>query len=167
MSAAATDGNGMSGCYTATVRRLNWQSHRTSCVTPSHATDEPACRCQLSKLMGHAQVTTTQIYPPAQTKLAAAYQTAMAQLSSRRRPTPEPRRLAPAVAVLPSPPSCGPGRPADEAPIEIHAHCLAYYEHCRPTWNPPTAHSADSLLYSLEGFWRWQSAQRPISRLVS
>jgi site-specific recombinase XerD len=125
----------------------------------------------LSKLMGHAQVTTTQIYTAgADPKLAAAYQTAMAQLSQ---PAPAlapepPAASAPQLAVLPLPlpPLPDLARRLTEAPIEIRAHCLAYYEHCRPTWNPRRRrHSADSLLYSLEGFWRWQSAQRPISQL--
>ncbi len=125
----------------------------------------------LSKLMGHAQVTTTQIYTAgADPKLAAAYQTAMAQLSQpASAPTPEPPAAsAPQLAVLPLPlpPLPDLASRLTEAPTEIRAHCLAYYEHCRPTWNPRRRrHSADSLLYSLEGFWRWQSAQRPITRL--
>ena len=121
--------------------------------------------------MGHAQVTTPQIYTAgADPKLAAAYQTAMAQLSQpASAPTPEPPAAsAPQLAVLPLPlpPLPDLASRLTEAPTEIREHCLAYYEHCLPTWNPRRRrHSADSLLYSLEGFWRWQSAQRPITRL--
>ena len=84
-------------------------------------------------------------------------------------PTPEPPAAsAPQLAVwpLPLPPLPDLASRLTEVPTEIRTRCLAYYEHCLPTWNPRRRrHSADSLLYSLEGFWRWQIAHRPLTRL--
>ena len=59
----------------------------------------------LSKLMGHAQITTTQIYTAgADPQLAQAYQTAVAHLA-------EPARAAPAAPVACTPPRAEPTAP--------------------------------------------------------
>ncbi len=139
----------------------------------------------LSKLLGHAQVTTTEIYTAgADPGLAEAYQSAMAHLSQPV-PTqtaaaappqpavdpPTPRASEPTAAILDRPP-VAPAPPPDLAqwlpdlPPEIRQACLAYVEQRLPTWPPKRRRaSAKKVLANLRYFWSWQISQRLITRL--
>ena len=60
----------------------------------------------LSKLMGHAQVSTTQLYTAgADPELVQAYQTAMAQLARQALPAIESPQPTPTPSETPPPPS--------------------------------------------------------------
>jgi site-specific recombinase XerD len=123
-----------------------------------------------SKLLGHTQVTTTQIYTSgADPALAQAYQAAITRLSE---PSATPPTTAPVVTApildLPATPPPLPDLTAwmPALPADIREHCLAYLQHCLPTWNPQRRRqSAEQVLWSLGHFWKWQLTRRPITDL--
>jgi integrase/recombinase XerC len=132
----------------------------------------------LGKLLGHAQVSTTQIYTAgADPALALAYQTAMAQVMAH----PAVAATAPAPAVEPGPAVAAPLRPAASPdaphlpdctqwasawPPAIRTACLTYLQHCALRWKPVRqAARFRTLRWRLYHFWSWQLAQRPLSQL--
>jgi integrase/recombinase XerD len=130
----------------------------------------------LGKLLGHAQVTTTQIYTDgADPKLAQAYQTAMSNLSSTPLPAAEPPAPAPprseAALVLDLPPVAVPPLPdwddwAPDLPPALRQASLAYVQRQVPTWKPQRRRRyTQDILSQLRRFWEWQLSQQPISQL--
>ena len=134
----------------------------------------------LSKLLGHSQITTTQIYTAgADPELAQAYQTAMHHLAAvSPQPPPPPSSPAPAVAVQPKPtvpPSAGqvvatePKLPdwaawEPDLPEAIRQASLDYVQRRLHTW--PARRRRDralNVLRELRGLWHWFLAQRPIA----
>lgn len=124
----------------------------------------------LGKLLGHAQVSTTQIYTAgADPELAQAYQTAMARLES----TPGPRPTSPALPVinpLPPPPVSAPAAPdpdwehwAPHLPPAIRQVCLDFVQRRLPMWKPSRRRQqALHVLGELRRFFEWQVVHRPI-----
>ena len=140
----------------------------------------------LSKLLGHNQITTTQIYTAgADPKLQAAYQTAMQQLAATPlAATPLPTTpLPPAVPPVPAAgaPVAAPVAPSitppavvlpaaaawlPGAPPAIAATCLAYVQALLPQWKVQRRHTlSQRTLNELRYFWRWQLQHRPIDHL--
>jgi site-specific recombinase XerD len=125
----------------------------------------------LSKLLGHAQVTTTQIYTSgADPALAQAYQAAITRLSEppATPPTAAPAVTAPILDLPATPPPPLPDLTAwlPALPADIRERCLAYLQHCLPTWSPQRRRqSAEQVLWALGHFWKWQLTQRPITQL--
>lgn len=128
----------------------------------------------LSKLLGHSQVTTTQIYTAgADPELAQAYQQAMNQLGSRPIPPLPPDPVAQAGASpdpVPSVPS-RPARPFDweawapELPAGLRQPSLAFVQRRWHLWKPQRQRlNAHKSLNYFHRFWRWQLSQRPISQ---
>ncbi len=125
----------------------------------------------LSKLLGHNQITTTQIYTAgADPQLAQAYQQAMAHLETQ--PLTEPavqasvRPLAaPARPVEPSPldlPDWADWGP--ELPLGLRQATLRFVQRRWPLWKATRRRShASHLLGVFRRFWQWQLAHRPIS----
>jgi site-specific recombinase XerD len=125
----------------------------------------------LSKLLGHAQISTTEIYTAgADPALAQAYQAAM----SRGAGTP----AAPASVPLPPDPAVRDVMPvrvpplpdfttwAPELPTAIRQACLAYVQHCAPTWQPQRRRvRAREMLWRMRRFWVWQLDHRPLQDL--
>jgi integrase/recombinase XerC len=123
----------------------------------------------LSKLMGHAQITTTQIYTAgADPQLAQAYQTAVAHLA-------EPAREAPAAPVACAPPLAEPTAPeppplpdwaawGGHLPAAIRQASLDYVQRHLYTWAAPRRRQrALSVLNELALLWAWFLAQRPLT----
>jgi site-specific recombinase XerD len=138
----------------------------------------------LSKLMGHAQVSTTQLYTAgADPELVQAYQTAMAQLArqtlpARESPPPAPC-AAPAAAPLPPTQPTVPPVEATPAPLpewaewlpdlpaELRQASLDYAQRSLATCPPKhQRQKAWQVLGQFRRFWTWQLARRPITHLV-
>jgi site-specific recombinase XerD len=131
----------------------------------------------LSKLLGHAQISTTQIYTAgADPELAQAYQTAITRLANRALPvnqsgesSPPPLVPRPVLAVPPVEPPAPPDWEAwaPELPPALRQASLAFVQRRWPTWKPQRRRThALNYLSQLRRFWEWQLAQRPISRLA-
>ena len=130
----------------------------------------------LSKLLGHAQITTTQIYSAgADPDLANAYQAAMHHLEATPF-TPMPPPVAAAVAE-PAPQPLRPpssGRSArepdwnawgSELPPAIRQVSLEYVKHHYLLWPVRWRRErAHNILGELLRLWRWFLAFRPITR---
>lgn len=136
----------------------------------------------LSKLMGHAQVSTTQRYTAgADPELVQAYQTAMAQLARQSLPaveSPQPTPTSPA-APRPLPPPTGRQVEAGPAPLpdwatwlpdlptELRQASLDYAQRRLSTCNPKhQRQKAWQILGQFRRFWAWQLARRPITHLA-
>ena len=135
----------------------------------------------LGKLLGHAQITTTQIYTAgADPALAQAYQTAMSHLVERSPLPPAPPPVAapnvPRVTAPAAPPSPAesaetntPALPtwdtwATHLPAAFRQASLAYVQRRWPTWAAPRrAHRAQSVLNDLGHLWDWFLARRPLT----
>lgn len=141
----------------------------------------------LSKLMGHAQVGTTQIYTAgADPELVQAYQTAMSQLvrpllpavEESASPMPPPGALPPGPSTepMPVPP---PARPVSPPPLpewanwmpdlpgELRQASLEYAQRCLSTCKPHRQREkALRVLAQFRRFWTWQLARRSISHLA-
>lgn len=132
----------------------------------------------LGKLLGHAQVSTTQIYTAgADPVLAQAYQAAMAQVTAPPQVSAEttvavaePERNA-ARPVRPAARPPAPSLPdcstwASDWPPAIRTACLTYLQHCALRWKPARrAARFRSLRWRLYHFWSWQLSRRPLSQL--
>lgn len=128
----------------------------------------------LGKLMGHAQITTTQIYTAgADPQLAAAYQQAMVQLGQP--PTQASQTPVPAPVALPGtsflPQACPP--PPDWAawghhlPPVLRQASVAYVQSQVARWKPQRQRiQAQKLLSELRRFFEWLLARRAISQLA-
>lgn len=123
----------------------------------------------LSKLLGHAQITTTQLYTAgADPQLAQAYQQAMAQVApSTARPDPgaqPPTRLPLDTTIAPAAP---PELPAWSAwgghlPPTVRQASLDFVRSRLPLWKPHRQrHRALQVLGELRHFWDWLATQRP------
>jgi len=131
----------------------------------------------LSKLLGHAQVSTTQIYiTGADPELARAYQTAMDQLDRNPLPRPEPS-AEPQPTSAPSPclnlpPVSPPPLPdwaawAPHLPPALRQASLTLVQRRLPTWKPQRRRAnALHALGRLRRFWEWQLAHRPIRQVA-
>jgi integrase/recombinase XerC len=135
----------------------------------------------LSKLLGHAQITTTQIYTAgADPALSQAYQKAMQRLEQAppHSSTPPPASASP---IPTSPPPCAPSPNGVAAqpepklpdwdawsphlPEAFRTASLDYVKRRIPTW--PSKHRrrrAMSVLNELALLWEWFLAYRPIPR---
>jgi len=131
----------------------------------------------LGKLLGHAQVSTTQIYTAgADPELAHAYQTAMLQLASHSLPTshpflqpPPPPGEQPSLEALPGEPLPPPDWEtwATELPPALRQASLAFVQRRWPTWKPQRRRvHALAHLSQLRRFWQWQLARRPINQVT-
>ena len=132
----------------------------------------------LGKLLGHAQVSTTQVYTAgADPTLAQAYQMAMARLENT--PLPRPTVSAPLVTVPPAPdrplpPATRPPAPdpdwqawAPHLPPAIRHACLDLVQRRLPTWKASRRRvQALKGLGELRRFFEWQQAHRPIQSLA-
>ena len=126
----------------------------------------------LGQLLGHAQLSTTQIYTAgADPELTQAYQTAMAHLDRQSLDTLQPAaptRSGPFISSIPVvPPSLEPPDFSDWAPhlppalrqaslVLVKRRWLRWKASRRRAW-------AGNLLSSLRLFWEHQLARRPIS----
>lgn len=136
----------------------------------------------LGKLMGHAQITTTQIYTArADPDLSQAYQTAMRHLEAPRDP-PFPPPISPAAMtepVLPagdpsqggvSPPPAEPKQPdwetwAPQLPGPIRQASLDYVQHHWHVWPAKRRRTrALNLLSELERLWGWFLERHPLTQ---
>lgn len=126
----------------------------------------------LSKLLGHSQVTTTQIYTAgADPQLSQAYQQAIQRLADTPQPSsPSPTAaLSPPahtrhVAVPPPPPLPDFEAWALDLPPAIRQASLAYVRRQAATWKPGGRRMrAQGMLSELKRFWAWQIARRPLA----
>jgi site-specific recombinase XerD len=135
----------------------------------------------LGKLLGHAQITTTQIYTAgADPDLAQAYQSAMQRLQ-----TPPPTVLPPPTDSSPVPPSPDPSFPpaergvlevpepqepdwdgwAPQLPEPFRRASLAYVQRRYLTWSTRNRRTrARSILSELRLLWTWFLAHRSLSQ---
>jgi len=129
----------------------------------------------LGKLLGHAQLTTTQVYTAgADPALAEAYQQAMTHLTEQRLPVSSPAPTSPAQACLepvctqfPLPPLPDWERWASDLPDGLRRLSLSYAQRCLANWKPKRRRAyALRLLNRLARFWRWQLNYRPIEHPV-
>ncbi len=132
----------------------------------------------LGKLLGHAQVSTTQVYTAgADPTLAQAYQMAMARLENT--PLPRPTVSAPLVTVPPAPdrplpPATRPPAPdpdwqawAPHLPPALRQAGLDWVQRRLPTWKASRRRvQALKGLGELRRFFEWQQAHRPIQSLA-
>jgi len=123
----------------------------------------------LSKLLGHAQITTTQIYTAgADPHLAAAYQQAMAHVAPAAAP-PDPVAPQPASAPLdttiaPLAPPALPEWAAWGAHLTpaVRQASLDFVRSRRALWKPQRQrHRALQVLGELRRFWDWWAVRRP------
>jgi site-specific recombinase XerD len=123
----------------------------------------------LSKLLGHAQITTTQIYTAgADPQLAAAYQQAMAHVapaaSSPDLVAPQPPSAPLDTTIAPLAPPALPEEAAwgtHLAPT-LRTASLAFVRSRLAYWKPQRQrHRALQVLGELRRFWDWLAARRP------
>jgi site-specific recombinase XerD len=131
----------------------------------------------LGKLLGHAQVSTTQIYTAgADPQLAQAYQTAITRLASQSLaveqpvesphspPGPRPVLAIPSVEP-PAPPDWEAWAP--ELPPGLRQASLALVQRRWLTWKPQRRRThALNHLSQLRRFWQWQLGRRPIRQVT-
>jgi site-specific recombinase XerD len=127
----------------------------------------------LSKLLGHAQISTTQVYTAgADPELCQAYQQAMAQLAQRPLPVlPAPASSPPAAPPAPAqPPASLPPLPewerwAPELPSGLRQACLEFVQRHLSAARPRLRRQhALKVLGELRRFLEWQLETRPIQR---
>jgi site-specific recombinase XerD len=126
----------------------------------------------LGKLLGHAQISTTQIYTAgADPGLVQAYQTALARLAAE----PLPSGGVPAVAAPALPDEPNPTPPpalpewaqwAPHLPDGLRQASLAWVQRRLPSFGPRRQREkALHALAEFRRFWEWQLAQRPIGQV--
>jgi site-specific recombinase XerD len=132
----------------------------------------------LSKLMGHGQISTTQLYTAgADPALVQAYQTAMAQLARPSLPASEPPAPTPSPSLAPTSPAPQaqftlPPLPdwsawEPDLPAEVRQASLTYTQRSLSTCAPRhQRHKALQVLGQFHRFWTWQQARRPITHLA-
>jgi site-specific recombinase XerD len=123
----------------------------------------------LSQLMGHSEISTTQIYTSGvDPQLAQAYRQAMAHLEATPLP-PEP--LPPTNLPLSSPGPLPPPPPlpdlqlwGSDLPPALRQASLDLVQRRLPTWKPQRRpKQIGRVLGELQAFWSWQLAYRPIN----
>jgi len=126
----------------------------------------------LGKLMGHSQISTTQIYTAgADPKLAQAYQEAMQRVEQGQRPSQQTENLLKAEAPVSYPTYESREDPAPNwegwgihLPEPLRQASLAYAKRRWCAW--PTSkrrERAMNLLVELKNLWNWFVAYRPIT----
>jgi site-specific recombinase XerD len=131
----------------------------------------------LGKLLGHAQVSTTQIYTAgADPALRQAYQEAMTRVEqlplANPPPPPQPETAPPAPERITTPFPAPPALPdwdawAPHLPTALRHASLTFVQRRVPNWKPRYQRSkAKNILNDLRAFWDWQIAQRPIHQLA-
>jgi site-specific recombinase XerD len=126
----------------------------------------------LGKLLGHAQVSTTQIYTAgADPGLANAYQTAMSHLDTVTptpvlpQPTAVPAGLAQPAATRPVPALPNWEDWASDLPPALRQASLAFVQRRLPTYSAHRRRQkALHDLAEFRRFWEWQRAHRPIAQ---
>jgi len=122
----------------------------------------------LSKLLGHAQITTTQIYTAgADPELARVYQETMAQLAL---PAPPPAPDLPWPPAAPAPAASAPPPPlpdwaawAPHLPPGLRQASLDFVQRHLPSYKPTRRRlQALHVLAELRRFWDWLLSQRAI-----
>jgi site-specific recombinase XerD len=127
----------------------------------------------LSKLLGHSQISTTQIYTAgADPGLRQAYQAAMTELGTAAAvQAPVPAPAVPAAERPPAPPSTVPPLPdwsswMPDLPPGLREPTLAYVRHVVEGYRPHRRrHCAMETLGEFRRFWHWQKLRRPIVSL--
>jgi site-specific recombinase XerD len=124
----------------------------------------------VGKLLGHSQITTTQIYTSgADPGLAQAYQTAMTRVVGEATP-PEKQPEVPSAPLSRAPRAAEPEPEmpdlqawAPHLPALIRSACSEYVKHCFPSW-PVRRRKirTQKLLCELRQLWDWFLAYRPI-----
>jgi len=123
----------------------------------------------LSQLLGHTQLSTTQIYTAgADLGLAQAYQQAMVQLqtnSSTQVPSAPPQLPTVGPPEPPEPPALPDLHAwAPDLPPALRQASLDLLKRRWPGWKAQRRRQhCQRLLSTLKGFWQWQLSQRPIS----
>lgn len=129
----------------------------------------------LGKLLGHAQLSTTEIYTGgADPSLVEAYQTAMTHLAraalpaasekSADQPLPSLPEVLSTTADFLRPPPPDWQAWAPDLPAGLRQASLAFVQRRLPTWQPQRQrHHALHLLGNLRRFWTWQLSQRVIT----
>ncbi len=161
---------------------LNLTPHQLRHTFARQLTEAGMPITSLGKLLGHAQITTTQIYTAgADPALAQAYQTAMRHLvePSPLPPTPPPvaapnmtRVAAPAASSSPAesaetntPPVPTWDTWATHLPTAFRQASLAYVQRHWPMWAAPRRmRRAQSALNDLGHVWDWFLARRPLAQ---
>ena len=128
----------------------------------------------LARLLGHAQLATTQLYiEGADPHLRREYAAAMARWQEqvdlttpeslpRMAPAPTERQTPPASAEEPTPLFQAEDWALD-LPAWVREPCVAYIHRRQGGWKPSQRlRHAQRLLRALAGFWRWQLARRPL-----
>lgn len=126
----------------------------------------------LSKLLGHNQITTTQIYTAgADPALAQAYQQAIAQLERQAvtamalpEVSPEPTWPTPSVEPIAAHPPDWATWGAD-LPAGLRQATVTFVQRRWPTWKAQRRQThAQHLLRVFHRFWQWQLSQRPLDQ---
>jgi site-specific recombinase XerD len=127
----------------------------------------------LARLMGHAQISTTQTYlEGANLALGKQLQEAMVRLEAKRADpvvvspshTPHPSGKVPAEPDYPLAPDGSTW--ALDLPQPIRQACLSYLRRQLGNWRPSRRRErAQHLLADLAGFWRWLLARRPLTQV--
>jgi site-specific recombinase XerD len=131
----------------------------------------------LSKLLGHTEISTTQIYTVgADPELAQAYQAAMAQLAAAPLPAGQASTKAPPQSLQTAPPTRSvaevspPSLPdwnnwAPELPPGLRQASLNFVQRRLLAWKPQRRRiNALYSLNKLHRYWAWQQSHRPISQ---
>ena len=130
----------------------------------------------LGKLLGHADLSTTQLYTAgADPELCAAFQQAMQRLDQARPPLPPPAATRPAAPPTPPEPLAPPlaraadgpdeARWAPDLPAAIRQACLAFVHRRRATWKPQRqAINARKTLGEFRRFFQWQASRRALGQ---
>jgi site-specific recombinase XerD len=131
----------------------------------------------LSKLLGHTEISTTQIYTAgADPELAQAYQIAMARLAAAPLPvgqaptkaSPQSLQTAPPthpMAEVSPPPLPNWNTWAPELPSGLRQASLNFVQRRLPGWKPQRRRiNALYSLNKLHRYWTWQQSHRPISQ---
>lgn len=129
----------------------------------------------LGKLLGHAQVSTTEIYTAgADPALVEAYQTTMARLAQASLAEPEAHSYEPRSAIVNQAPSSDSRLSslppawdewAPDLPEGLRQATVAFVQRRWPIWKPQRRRAqALRTLGNLRRFWEWQLTQRPIGQ---